>query len=72
MVLNLPLGECTDNTHKVTQEKKKKKTNKKKETPTRNRKPDKGKEKDHLNKTSLGPQNLKTTKSSPCTHASSP
>jgi hypothetical protein len=30
MVLNLPLGECIDNTHKVTQENKKKKTNKKK------------------------------------------
>jgi hypothetical protein len=67
-----------------------------KKTPTSDRKPRKGKEQDHLKKTSLGPvrqgkqldtsekklysskvrnppnQSSKTTKSSPCTHASSP
>jgi hypothetical protein len=94
MVLNLPLDECIDNTHmKVTREKKR---NEQKETPTSDRKPNKGKVKDHLKKTSLGPlrqgqqldtsrikqssskerkppkQSSKTTKSSPCTHASSP
>jgi hypothetical protein len=55
MVLNLPLDECIDNTHsKVTREKRKRKeTNKK--TPTSDRKPNKGKERDHLKKTSLGP-----------------
>jgi hypothetical protein len=56
MVLNLPLDECIDNTHtKVTREKiKRRETNKKKlqqaiENQT------KGKEQDHLKKTSLGP-----------------
>jgi hypothetical protein len=34
---------------------KKKKRNKQKETPTSYRKPNKGKEQDHLKKTSLGP-----------------
>jgi hypothetical protein len=34
---------------------KKKKRNKQKETPTSDRKPNKGKEQDHLKKTSLGP-----------------
>jgi hypothetical protein len=60
MVLNLPLDECIDNTHmKVTREKRKKKRkkkrNKQRETPTSDRKPNKGKEQDHLKKTSLGP-----------------
>jgi hypothetical protein len=56
MVLNLPLDECIDNTHtKVTREKRKKKRNEQKETPTSDRKPNKGKEQDHLKKTSLGP-----------------
>jgi hypothetical protein len=51
MVLNLPLDECIDNTHmKVTPEKRKRK-----ETPTSDRKPNKGKERDHLKKTSLRP-----------------
>jgi hypothetical protein len=57
LVLNLLLVECIDNTHtKVTREKKKKRneTNKMK-TPTNDRKPNKGKEQDHLKKTSLGP-----------------
>jgi hypothetical protein len=43
MVLNLPLDEFIDNTHIVTQEKRK------------IRKPKKGKKKDHLKNTSLGP-----------------
>jgi hypothetical protein len=76
---------------------KKRKRNEQKETPTSDRKPNKGKEQDHLKKTSLRPlrqgQRLdtseskkmlkqraqttktkarKTTKSSPCTHASFP
>jgi hypothetical protein len=97
MVLNLPLDECIDNTHtKVTREKRKNKRNEQKETPTSDRKPNKGKEQYHLKKTSLGPlrkgqrldtsetkqssskerkppnQSSNTTKSSPCTHASSP
>jgi hypothetical protein len=55
MILNLPLYECIDNTHtKVTREKKKKR-NEQKETPTSDRKPNKGKEQDHLKKTNLGP-----------------
>jgi hypothetical protein len=55
MVLNLPLDECIDNAHtKVTREKRKKR-NEQKETPTSDRKPNKGKEQDHLKKTSLGP-----------------
>jgi hypothetical protein len=55
MVLNLPLDECIDNTHtKVTREKGKKR-NEQKETPTGDRKPNKGKEQDHLKKTNLGP-----------------
>jgi hypothetical protein len=55
MVLKLPLDECIDNTHmKVTREKRKKR-NEQKETPTSDRKPNKGKEQDHLKKTSLGP-----------------
>jgi hypothetical protein len=55
MVLNLPLDECIDNTqHLVTREKRKRKeTNKK--TSTNDRKQKKGKEQDHLKKTSLGP-----------------
>jgi hypothetical protein len=98
MVLNLPLDECIDNTHtEVTREKRKNKRDEQKETPTSDRKPNKGKEQDHLKKTSLGPlrqgkrldtsktkqssrkeckppekRARKTTKSSPCTHASSP
>jgi hypothetical protein len=92
MVLNLPLDECIDNTHtKVTREKRKRK-----ETPTSDRKPNKGKEQNHLKKTRLGPlrqgqrldtsetkhssskerkppkQSTNTTKSFPCTYASSP
>jgi hypothetical protein len=56
MVLNLPLDECVDNTHTtVTREKRKRKETNKKETPKSDRKPNKGKEQDHLKKTSLGP-----------------
>jgi hypothetical protein len=55
MVLNLPLDECIDNTHKSDKREKKKKRNERKETPTSDRKPNKGKEQDHLKKTSLGP-----------------
>jgi hypothetical protein len=40
--------------HKVIREKRKKKRNEQKETPTSDRKPNKGKEQDHLKKTSLG------------------
>jgi hypothetical protein len=96
MVLNLPLDECIDNTHIVTWEKRKRKETNQKETPTSDRKTNKGKEQDHLKKTSLGPlrqgqqldtfetkpcsnkerktpnQSSKTTKISPCTHASFP
>jgi hypothetical protein len=97
MVLNLPLDEGIDNTHtKVKKREKKTKRNEQKEIPTSDRKPNKGKEQDHLKKTSLGPlmqgqrldtsetkqssskerkppnQSSNTTKSSPCTHASSP
>jgi hypothetical protein len=97
MVLNLPLDECIDNTHtKVTREKRKRKETNKEETPTSDRKPNKGTEQDHLKKTSLGPlrqgqqvdtsetnkaqaksanhqtKTRTTTKSSPCTRASSP
>jgi hypothetical protein len=77
MVLNLPLDEFIDNTHIVTQEKRK------------IRKPKKGKKKDHLKNTSLGPlrqgQRLDTSETKLCsnkernhqtkarkTHASSP
>jgi hypothetical protein len=43
MVLNLPLDECIDNTHtKVPREKRKRKETNKKETPTSDRKPNKG------------------------------
>jgi hypothetical protein len=55
MVLNLPLDECIDNTHIKKQGRKEKKRNEQKETPTSDRKPNKGKEQDHLKKTSLGP-----------------
>jgi hypothetical protein len=57
MVLNLPLDECIDNTHTYskTREKKKKKKKLIKRTPTSDGKPKKGKEQDHLKKTSLGP-----------------
>jgi hypothetical protein len=61
MVLNLPLDECIDKTHIS-----KRKRNEQKETPTSDRKPNKGKEQDHLKKTSLGPlrqgQRLDTSK----------
>jgi hypothetical protein len=56
MILNLPLDECINNNHtKVTREKRKRRRNEQKETPTSDRNPNKGKEKDHLKKTSLGP-----------------
>jgi hypothetical protein len=53
MVLNLPLDECIDNTTNSNTREKKKKRNELKETPTNDRKPNKGKEQDHLKKTSL-------------------
>jgi hypothetical protein len=89
------MSALTTPTKSNTREKKKKRTEQK-ETPTSDRKPNKGKEQDHLKRTSLGPlgkgngsthprQNKaqakstnhrnkarKATKSSPCTHASSP
>jgi hypothetical protein len=56
MVLNLPLDECIDKNHtEVTRVKRKKKRNEQKETPTSDRKPNKGKEQDHLKRTSLEP-----------------
>jgi hypothetical protein len=56
MVLNLPLDECIGNTHtKVTREERKRKETNKNKTPTSDRKPNKGKEQDHLKKTSLRP-----------------
>jgi hypothetical protein len=96
MVLNLPLMSALTTPTNINTREKKKNRNKQKETPTSDRKPKKGTEKDHLKKTSPGPlsqgqwldtsetklcsskehkplnQSLKTTKSSPCTHASSP
>jgi hypothetical protein len=97
MVLHLPLDECIYNTHtKVTREKRKRKQMNKKKLQQAIESQTKGKEQDHLKKTSLGPlrqgqqldtsetklcsskqckppnQSSKTTKSSPCTHASSP
>jgi hypothetical protein len=71
MVLNLPLDECIDNTHLVIQEKRKKKK-RIKGTPISDRKPKKGKEQDHLKKTSLGPlrqgQRLDTSETKPCSN----
>jgi hypothetical protein len=88
------MSALTTHTYSNLREKKGKET--KKETPTSDQTPMKGKKKDHLKKTSLGPfrqrQQLdtsetklcsskehkplnlssKTTKTSPCTHASSP
>jgi hypothetical protein len=55
MVLNLPLDECIDNTHIKKYERKEKERNEQKETSTSDRKPNKGKEQDHLKKASLGP-----------------
>jgi hypothetical protein len=50
----------------------KKKRNEQKETPTSDRKPNKGKEQDHLKKTSLGPlrqgQRLDTSETKPCSN----
>jgi hypothetical protein len=72
MVLNLPLDECIDKTQDlVTREKRKRKeTNKK--TSTSDRKPKKGKEQDHLKKTSLGPlrkgKQLDTSETKPCSN----
>jgi hypothetical protein len=71
MVLNLPLDECIDNTQDlVTREKRKIKETNKKETSTSDRKPKKGKEQDHLKKTSLGPlrqgERLDTSETKPC------
>jgi hypothetical protein len=89
------MSALTTPTHSNKREKKKKR-NEQKETPTSDRKPNKGKEQDHLKKAVSDPlgkgndsthprQNKaqaksanhqtkarKTTKSSPCTHASSP
>jgi hypothetical protein len=56
MVLNLPLDECIDNTHtKETREKRKRKETNKKKNSNKRSKAEKGKERDHLKKTSLGP-----------------
>jgi hypothetical protein len=54
----------------VNREKEKKEKKKQKETPTSDRKPRKGKEQDHLKKTSLEPlrqgQRLDTSETKPC------
>jgi hypothetical protein len=55
MVLNLPLDECIDNTQDLVNREEEKEKKVKKETSTSDRKPKKGKEQDHLKKTSLGP-----------------
>ena len=55
LALNLPLDECIDNTHVLVTKRKGKEKKRLKETPTSDRKPKKGKEQDHLKKTSLGP-----------------
>jgi hypothetical protein len=56
MVLNLPLDECIDNTHtKIRREKRKGKETNKKKLQQAVEKPNKGKEQDHLKRTSLGP-----------------
>jgi hypothetical protein len=55
MVLNLPLDECIDNTHTKVEREKRKGKNEQKENPTSDRKLNKGKEQDHLKKTSLAP-----------------
>jgi hypothetical protein len=56
MVLHLPLDECIDNTHtKVTREKRKRKQMNKKKLQQAIESQTKGKEQDHLKKTSLGP-----------------
>jgi hypothetical protein len=96
MVLNLPLDVCIDNAQDLVTKEKRKRKEINKKTSTSDRKPKKGKEQDHLKKTSLGPlrqgqrldtsetkscsskerkspnQSSNTTKSSPCTYASSP
>jgi hypothetical protein len=70
MVLNPPLmSALTTHTYSNPREKEKKR-NKKKETPTSDQKTKKGKENDHLKKTSLGPhrqgQRLDTSKTKLC------
>jgi hypothetical protein len=56
MVLNLPLMSALTTLTKSNKREKKKKRNEQKETPTSERKPNKGKEQDHLKKSSLGPR----------------
>jgi hypothetical protein len=70
MVLNLPLDECIDNTHICKSEKRKNKEKKRiKRNFNKRLKAEKGKEQDHLKKTSLGPlrqgQRLDTSKTRP-------
>jgi hypothetical protein len=55
MVLNLPLMSALTTPTQSNKREKKKKRNEQKETPTSDQKPNKGKEQDHLKKTSLGP-----------------
>jgi hypothetical protein len=56
MVLNLPLMSALLTTPTQSNKREKKtKRNEQKETPTSDRKPNKGKEQDHLKKTSLTP-----------------
>jgi hypothetical protein len=55
MVLNLPLDECIDNTHILWIKRKRKTEKKQKENSNKRSKAEKGKERDHLKKTSLGP-----------------
>jgi hypothetical protein len=71
VVLNLPLDECIDNTHNWKSEKRKKKEKKRiKRNSNKRSKAEKGKEQDHLKKTSLGPlrkgQLLDTSETKPC------
>jgi hypothetical protein len=55
MVLNLPLMSALTTPTQSNMREKKKKRNEQKETPTSDQKPNKGKEQDHLKKTSIGP-----------------
>jgi hypothetical protein len=55
MVLNPPLDSALTTPTQSNKREKKKKRNEQKETPTRDRNPNKGKEQDHLKKTSFRP-----------------
>jgi hypothetical protein len=73
MVLNLPLMSALTTPTYSNKRDKKKKRNEQKETPTSDRNPNKGNEQRKETKSANHQiKAQKTTKSSPCTHASSP